>query len=156
MNKYLIIAVIVTAVVAGGTGYAMGVRAGSSSSSPTVALRGQGAQGGGQGGQNGQNSGRGRFRGNMVSGEILSLDASGITVKLDDGTTRIVFVGDNTSIFETASSSKKALTVGSRVRVSGEPGDAGSVTATRIDVGAMMQANMIRQRDTTQQAPAAQ
>ena len=88
-----------TAIISGTAGYMLGKNQGASSSPVSGAMQ---ARGTGQGSdQSGKQSGRGRFRGNMVSGTVLSMDATGITVRLDDGTSRIVFIGAKTEVAHT-------------------------------------------------------
>lgn len=96
------------------------------------------AQGGGhnQFGVNGQRFGGQRGSGNSqpVRGEISSTDDSSITVKMQDGSSKIVLLSDTTSITEATSSSKQSLTTGKQVMVFGSNNSDGSVTAQNIQL----------------------
>lgn len=70
-----------------------------------------------------------------VSGEIIGQDEESITVKLPDGSSRIIFVGESTKISESTSSAKDRLTKGVPVFVVGSENPDGSITATSIQIG---------------------
>ncbi len=82
-----------------------------------------GGTGGGQG-----------ARGGAVSGSILSMDTSSITVKLADGSTKIVLFGGSTTYSNTVTAAQTDLKVGSQVVVLGSTNTDGSVTATSIQI----------------------
>lgn len=84
-----------------------------------------GAQMGGRG-----NNGTNR----PVAGEIQSVDAQGITVKMQDGSSKIVIVPDSAQINEATTSSKQSLSQGKRVVVFGSTNSDGSVTAQNIQL----------------------
>jgi hypothetical protein len=73
-------------------------------------------------------------RGGAVSGSILSIDASSITVKLADGSTKIVLFSGTTTYSNTVSAAQTDLKVGSEVVVLGAANSDGSVTATSIQI----------------------
>jgi len=90
-----------------------------------------------QGTRNGQSVQRGQNQGQgvrPVNGEIISQDEKSITVKLQDGSSKIVLVGDNTTINKSAEGSKSDLTVGEKVAVFGTENSDGSVTAQNIQL----------------------
>jgi len=80
---------------------------------------------------------RGFFQGQErpVSGEIIARDEKSITVKLPDGSSRIVFVGEGTKISESTPSAKERLVEGTLVFVTGTANPDGSLTATSIQMG---------------------
>ena len=82
----------------------------------------------------GQFEGRMRTGGGQVMGEILSQDDKSITVKLPDGSSKIVILSDKTSINKATSGSKLDLTTGLRVAVFGTTNTDGSVTAQMIQI----------------------
>src|SRR4030043_1965067 len=57
--------------------------------------------------------------GGMVMGEIISQDENSITVKIQDGSTKIVILGDSTTYSKTQSIEKTELSTGNQVRVFG-------------------------------------
>lgn len=87
--------------------------------------------GGGQGARNGQVNRQG-FR--PVNGEIISADEKSITVKMLDGSSRIVLFSDKTEINKAASGTKEDLKVGEKVAVFGTENSDGSVTAQNIQL----------------------
>lgn len=85
----------------------------------------------------GANGGQGGQRGNMafrpVIGEVISTDNNSITVKLDDGSTKIVLLSDTTPINKTDPGVKSDLVVGTRVGVFGTESN-GTITAQNIQI----------------------
>ena len=84
------------------------------------------------GGQNGAGA-----RGGAVNGSILSMDAKSLTVKLSDGSTKIVLLSGSTTYSNTASATQGDLKTGSTVAVFGTPNSDGSVTATNVQINPM-------------------
>ena len=74
-------------------------------------------------------------QGRPVTGEIIGKDEESITVKLPDGSSRIIFVGEETKISESTSSAKDRLTEGMQVFVVGTENPDGSMTATSVQIG---------------------
>ncbi|MDO8461183.1 MAG: DUF5666 domain-containing protein [bacterium] len=93
-----------------------------------------------RGGQNGQQfQGRGNFQGvRLVNGEIISQDDKSITVKLQDGSSKIVLLTDKTAINKSAQGSKSDLKVGEKVVVFGTTNSDGSVTAQNIQLNPIL------------------
>jgi len=69
-----------------------------------------------------------------VNGEIISQDEKSITVKMQDGSSKIVLVGDNTAINKSAEGAKSDFKVGEQVAVFGTQNSDGSVTAQNIQL----------------------
>ena len=144
MKRWLI-PVIVVVIVAIGVGAFFGGRA-AGGGTPTVAEamkviqnmtaaeRQTLGQGGGTGGQIGASNRAGGF-GGLTSGSIISSDASSITVKLSDGSTKIILYSDSTTISTSTKGSSADLTAGQEVRVTGTTNSDGSITATNIQTG---------------------
>jgi hypothetical protein len=92
-------------------------------------------------GQNGQRLGNGGnqmgFR--PVNGEILSSDEKSITVKLQDGSSKIVLFSDKTTINKAAEATKEDLKAGEKVAVFGQENSDGSVTAQNIQLNPINQ-----------------
>jgi Domain of unknown function (DUF5666) len=85
-------------------------------------------------GPNGQRNGNFRGLGGGTVGQILSKDANSITVKLPDGSTKIVFLSGTTTVDKTAQGKASDLAAGQNVVVAGSANSDGSITAQRITV----------------------
>lgn len=89
-------------------------------------------------GRTGANGQTGGFRGGAVQGSILSMDDKSMTVKLTDGSTKIVLLSDTTVYSDTKSEDKSTLTEGTEVAVFGSNNSDGSVTANSVQINPMM------------------
>ena len=85
----------------------------------------------GQGGQFGGANGR------STAGDIVTMDANSITVKMTDGTSRIVNLTSNTTYSKTDTASKTDLKTGVKVAVFGTVNSDGSVTAQNVQLNPM-------------------
>lgn len=89
-------------------------------------------------------AGGGQFRfGNRsgmapVAGQILSVDTTGITIKMRDGSTKIVIVPDNATISKATTGSKSDIKEGDQVLVLGTQNSDGSVTAQNVQLNPTM------------------
>lgn len=90
----------------------------------------------GQGGQFGNRSGGNGFR--PVVGEIIGQDPSSITVKLMDGSSKIVLFSDKTIINKSATGSVADLKTGQQVAAFGIQNQDGSLTAQNIQLNPQM------------------
>ena len=99
-------------------------------------------QGGPFGGFGGQPFGgaQGRQNGNFrpVVGQIISSDSSSITIKMQDGSSKIVILSGSTNITESTSAAKESLKTGQNVMVIGQTNSDGSVTAQNIQLNPQM------------------
>ena len=73
-----------------------------------------------------------------VSGEVLSQDDKSITVKMQDGSTKIVILSDKTVVNKASVGSKSDLKNGERVTAFGTENSDGSITAQNISIGGGM------------------
>jgi len=140
MKNNLIIAVIVALVIGGGVGFFVGMTY-QKNQRPNFATFN--AAGGnfqrGQGGQNGQFRTGGPNGANRPTvGEIISSDDKSITVKLMDGSSKIVVVTNSTTINKAAEGTKDDLKTGTNVLVVGTSNSDGSETATNIQLNPQM------------------
>lgn len=140
-NNIIVVAVIVL-VVAGVGGFFGGMQY-QKSKTPSFAggsrgqdnVEGQFTQGGDH--QPGENGGfRGRFsgQGQPVSGEVIAKDDESITVKDQDGGSKIIFISDTTLIRKTDEGNLDDLIEGMQVLVFGSENPDGSVTAENIQL----------------------
>ncbi|MEW6771971.1 MAG: DUF5666 domain-containing protein [Bacillota bacterium] len=74
--------------------------------------------------------------GRLVAGEIIEKDEKSITIKLQDGSSKIVLLPDNTEFRKTTAGSQDDLKQGERVFVVGKENADGSITATTVQIGA--------------------
>ncbi len=82
--------------------------------------------------------GRGNvLRGGGVVGDILSVDKNSITVKLPDGSSKIVLLTSSTSINKAGQGAISDLSVGIRVAAFGTTNSDGSVTASNVQINPM-------------------
>lgn len=117
------------------------------SSTPTrgnFAQFGQGASGGQFAGRAG--AGMRGMAGGITVGQIIAKDANSITVKMQDGSTKIALVSGSTAVTKQASGTQDDLSVGTQVVVTGPANSDGSVTAQSVQIRpAGMGAPMYRQ-----------
>lgn len=88
------------------------------------------------GGQRGQRTGNGvnRMDFRPVNGEIIASDDKSITVKLQDGSSKIVLISDKTEIGKTDKASREDLKNGEKVVVFGTESSDGSITAQNVQL----------------------
>jgi len=82
-------------------------------------------------------TGTGAARGGAVTGSILSVDGNSFTVKLADGSSKIVLFSASTTYSNTISAAQTDLKVGGNVMVMGSTNSDGSVTATNVQINPM-------------------
>ena len=93
-----------------------------------------GAQGGAFRQRMGQGQGQSAaFR--PVRGDVLNVDSNTMTVKLQDGSSKIVILSGNTTYMKEASSTIGDLKAGVTVMVTGTNNSDGSVTAQNVQIG---------------------
>ncbi len=139
-KNYIIVAVLVLLVGAGG--FIGGVKYQQFKTRSNVGnfVRGNmefRGQVNGRGGQNGQGMMRAAGNGQgfrPVTGEVISQDEKSITVKLPDGSSKIVMFGEQTTIGKSTTGTKDDLKVGENVMVVGSENSDGSVTAQNIQL----------------------
>lgn len=132
MKKYLVhIVWAVVVIVALGGGYYWGRASGASA-------RGNFAAGAGAYGSStrrgGFAGGAGGAGGGFVSGQIMEMDSSSITLQLPSGSSEIVFYSSSTPVTEPTIVSVSKLSVGTNVMVGGTSNSDGSLTAQTIQV----------------------
>ncbi len=130
MNNSVLITIIVALIVGAGAFYG-GMKYQQSKRAATFTRQ----FGTGQG-QNGAGNQQNRFRagGGQVFGDIISKDDKSITVKLADGSSKIVLFSDTTAINRASQGTKDDLKEGEKVVVFGNANSDGSVTAQNIQL----------------------
>jgi len=135
-NKKVIIGVVVCLVIAavsfkGGMMYGQSKNV--SFSSNRTGQFGQGSMN-----QNGVNKNFGMRNGGgfggVVSGEVLSKDATSMTVKLRDGGSKIVLMSPSVKVEKTVEGAASDVEVGKSIMVTGASNPDGSVSATSVQI----------------------
>lgn len=75
---------------------------------------------------------QGGFR--PVNGEVIAVDDKSITVKLQDGSSKIIILTDTTAVNKSAAGSREDLKTGEKIGVFGIENSDGSVTAQSIQL----------------------
>lgn len=124
---------IIAALVVGGATFFGGVQYQKTQASGPMQGQFREANGGvPQGGFQGRG---GNGQGTMpVSGEIIASDENSITVKLQDGSSKIVLVSDTTVINKAESGAKEDLKASEKVLVLGNTNSDGSISAQSIQL----------------------
>jgi hypothetical protein len=134
MKNNLVIMIVIALVVGGGAFYG-GMQYQKSQRSGFARQINAGA--GGFGARNGQAGSGNR----PVYGDIISSDDKSVTVKLADGSSKIVLLASTTSINKAALATAADLKVGEKVSVFGQTNTDGSVTAQNIQLNPIMRIN---------------
>lgn len=127
---------IVAVLIAGGAGFFGGMKY---QQSKRVLFNGQ--FGGMERGafRNQMQNGGSRMAFRPVNGEIISIDEKSVTVKLQDGSSKIIILSETTNINKAETAEKKDLTVGTAIAVFGEVNSDGSITAQNIQLNPILQ-----------------
>jgi hypothetical protein len=133
LNK--IIGLIVAAVIVGGVAFWGGLALGQGKKQFSAQNFGADQRGGRMQplGNNGQMRKNGQG-GGFLGGEILDLDDKSLTVKLNDGGSKIVFLSASTTVNKMAEGSLADLAVGTNIMVTGSANSDGSILAQSIQI----------------------
>ena len=136
--------IVLVIILVGGISFYVGTKVGGRNSGANrVGQFGIGANGaGGFGGQNqgginggtrmGRNGAQGGMMGGVVSGEVLSKDATSITVKLRDGGSKIILIATSTAVQRTTAGTISDIVIGSQITATGPINADGSINANSI------------------------
>lgn len=97
-------------------------------------FQGMGANNSGDVASGGQRPGGRGISGGFISGQITSKDDKSFTVKSGDGSSRIVFYSDQTSVGKSEKAGASDLAVGQNVMVNGKSSPDGSVSALDVQI----------------------
>lgn len=130
-NK-IISAVIVIVAVAGGGSFYAGMRYDQSKNpAPTGNANQAGFQRPGGGARLRQGFGG---QGGFTAGEVISKDDKSVTVKLQDGGSKIIFFSDSTNVMKSAEGLPKDIAIGAQITAMGSPNSDGSISAQSIQI----------------------
>jgi hypothetical protein len=141
-NKYLI---VVIAVIVGGAGFFAGTKY--QQGKPNEFSRNLPENIEQMRGQMGQHRTNGSSGLTTVRGEIISIDNSSVTVKLNDDSSKIIILADSTGINKSEEGSIEDLSEGTEVMVIGQTNSDGSVTASNIQIGTWMFREAAKQQE---------
>lgn len=132
MTKNNVIITIVVAIIVGTLGFFGGMKYGQSKQPG----RGQMGQKGQTFQQNGQNGGtmRSNSGSQFISGEVLNKDNKSFTIKLQNGSSKIILYSDSTNISKSATGTLDDILTGRQISVTGSTNSDGSLTAQAIQV----------------------
>lgn len=75
-----------------------------------------------------------RANGGFIGGEIISKDDKSITVKLNDGGSKIILFSTSTQIIKSSAAAAKDLKIGQNITANGDVNQDGSVSAKLIQL----------------------
>lgn len=132
MKNNLVVTILIVVLVGAGAFFAgmkyQEGKVGGMNNTRQLQGMGNGSRGAGQNGQGRLGAGR------PVNGEILEADDKSITVKLADGSSKIILLGDKTVVNKTSEASKTDLKTGIKVAAFGTENSDGSITANNIQI----------------------
>lgn len=123
-NVLISVAVIVLLAVAGGSFYGGMIYGKSQRSMPSF----------GNGNFQGTKSGNANGGSGMASGEITAKDGNSITLKTQNGGSKIIFYSSTTTVSKSTSGTTDDLATGTNISVTGTAGSDGSITAKSIQL----------------------
>ena len=146
-NTIIIISVILVIVAAGG-GFFGGMMY-QKNQAPVLGAAGRGnfAARSGQGGQNAA-----AFR--PVRGQVLSLSDTTLTVKMPDGSTKIVVLSSSTAFMQSTKAALTDVKTGNTVNVVGTANSDGSVTAQDVQINPPAQGGFAKPMGAGRSVPA--
>lgn len=134
-NNSLVL-IIVVAIIVGGAGFFGGMQY---QKSQRPAMGDRQFMMGGPNGQGQPMQGRPNMQGMApVSGEVISSDDESVTVKMQDGSSKILILSSDTAINKSTEGTKTDLKTGERITAFGTENSDGSVTAQNISIGGNM------------------
>ena len=134
MNKNLIITIVAVVIIAGAAFWG-GMQYQKSRVSGFIQdgvsrqrINGQGEK------PQGFTQGQGRQNFSSIRGDISGIDNNSVTIKLQDGSSKIVILSGNTTYTKAASFQKEDLKTGDTVMIMGVSNSDGSVTAENVQI----------------------
>ncbi len=72
--------------------------------------------------------------GGLIAGQVVSVDASSITIQERDGSSKVVFFTASTPVMEMVAGKQSDITVGKQVNIVGMTNSDGSISATSVQL----------------------
>lgn len=105
-----------------------------------------GGQGQGQGGaRRNVQGGRGGAMGGFTTGEVLSKDDKSITLKLNSGGSKLIFLTSSTKVMKSTEGAMTDLKVGDNVSTNGTPNADSSINAESVQIRPAMPTTSTKQ-----------
>jgi len=111
-----------------------GLAYGKSHATTSTPVAGQFGGAGSFRGARGGAGGAGAAAGGFIAGQIVSKDATSITVSIISGGSKIIFFDSGTKISKTVAGTSGDLTAGTNVMITGATNSDGSVNATSVQI----------------------
>ena len=89
--------------------------------------------------------------GGLIAGQVVSVDATSITIQERDGSSKVVFFTANTPVMEMVAGKQSDITVGKEVNIVGTTNSDGSISATSVQLRPATPAGQAPQGGTTVQ-----
>ncbi len=139
MKNKMLIGFIIAVIIVGAGAFYGGMQygksqAGSGNNAAKQQRLAQGAGGQVQGGQFNRQGRGGQAGGGFANGDIIAKDDKSITVQLQGGGSKIIFLSGNTQIMKSVDGSIGDLSIGQNVMVTGTANADGSITAQSIQL----------------------
>jgi hypothetical protein len=150
-NKNMMILVaVVLIIIAAASGFFGGMMYQKNQTPVFAGAAGRGNFAGRFGGQGGQNVAA--FR--PVRGQVLDMNNNSLTVKMSDGSTKIVVLSSSTAFMQSTKAALTDVKTGDTVNVVGTANSDGSVTAQQVQINPPQGGFPARPTGAAQQAPA--
>lgn len=133
MNNKITLAAVAIAIA--GSAFYGGMKYDQSANTSSFATR---RTGGGAGLFSGARTRNGAQSGGFTSGQIIGLDSQSATVKIADGSSKIIFFSASTKIMKSVDGTSADLANGKDVSVTGTANPDGSITAQSIQLRTAM------------------
>ncbi len=132
IQRTLVIPLVLGALVLGGISFYAGMQYEKIPLSPSS--RRQNFDGNRSPRVTGNAPGRNIGGGGFINGEVVSKDATGLTVKLRDGGSKIVFFSSSSTVGKMTEGTMEDITVGTDISINGAANPDGSITASTIQI----------------------
>ncbi len=126
MKKDIIVVLLISGVIFGGSGFFVGRTLGRGPATRQFNGEFRGVVGG-PGGASARGAG-------FVGGEIIAKDETSITVKQQNGSTKIILLSASAQIGKMTEGAVSDLSIGTNVMITGESNQDGSITAQSVQI----------------------